>query len=64
MVLEELVISNGIENLSEHLLKYLSKEMKNVIRDLKEVSTGMNMNVKHFHGTIVEYIEHKINLKW
>jgi len=30
-----------------------------VIRDLKEVPTGMNMTVKHLDGTIVEYVEHK-----
>lgn len=30
-----------------------------IIRDLKEVPTGMNMTVKHFDGTIVEYVEHK-----
>lgn len=30
-----------------------------VIRDLKEVPTGMNMTIKHLDGTIVEYVEHK-----
>ncbi|MGY0371980.1 VOC family protein [Clostridium sp. JNZ J1-5] len=30
-----------------------------IIRDLKEVPTGMNMTVKHLDGTIVEYVEHK-----
>lgn len=29
-----------------------------IIRDLKEVPTGMNMTVKHLDGTIVEYVEH------
>ena len=29
-----------------------------VIRDLKEVSTGMNMTVKQADGTVVEYVEH------
>jgi hypothetical protein len=31
-----------------------------VIKDLKEVSTGMNMTVKHLDGTIVEYVEYKV----
>ncbi|AZV57869.1 VOC family protein [Clostridium sp. AWRP] len=35
-----------------------------VIRDLKKVPTGMNMTVKHPDGTVVEYVEHKSNLKW
>ncbi|MBI6873487.1 VOC family protein [Clostridium aciditolerans] len=30
-----------------------------IIRDLKEVPTGMNMTVQHLDGTIVEYVEHK-----
>ncbi len=30
-----------------------------IIRDLKEVPTGMNMTIKHLDGTIVEYVEHK-----
>jgi hypothetical protein len=30
-----------------------------VVKDLKKVSTGMNMTVKHFDGTIVEYVEQK-----
>ena len=30
-----------------------------IIRDLKEVPTGINMTVKHLDGTIVEYVEHK-----
>lgn len=30
-----------------------------IIRDLKEVPTGMNMTVRHLDGTIVEYVEHK-----
>lgn len=33
-----------------------------IIRDLKEVPSGKNMTVKHFDGTIVEYVEHKPNL--
>ncbi|AKN30345.1 glyoxalase [Clostridium carboxidivorans P7] len=35
-----------------------------IIRDLKIVPSGMNMTVKHFDGTIVEYVEHKANLNW
>ena len=30
-----------------------------VIRDLKEVPTGINMTLKHLDGTIVEYVEFK-----
>lgn len=32
--------------------------------DLKEVRSGMNMTVKHFDGTIVEYVEHKTTFEW
>lgn len=30
-----------------------------ILRDIKDVPTGMNMTVKHLDGTIVEYVEHK-----
>lgn len=30
-----------------------------IIRDIKEVPTGLNMTVKHLDSTIVEYVEHK-----
>lgn len=30
-----------------------------IIRDLKEVPTGVNMTVQHLDDTIVEYVEHK-----
>lgn len=42
--------------------EFLLNNGATVIRDLKEVPTGMNMTVKHFDGTIVEYVEHKTNL--
>lgn len=39
--------------------EYLLNNGATIIRDLKEVPSGMNMTVKHFDGTIVEYVEHK-----
>jgi hypothetical protein len=30
-----------------------------ILRDIKEVPTGMNMTVKHLDGTIAEYVEHR-----
>ncbi|MCX7709913.1 MAG: VOC family protein [Clostridia bacterium] len=30
-----------------------------IIRDLRDVPTGVNMTVKHADGTIVEYVEHR-----
>jgi predicted enzyme related to lactoylglutathione lyase len=39
--------------------KYLLDNNSEIIRDIKEVPTGMNMTVKHNDGTIVEYVEHK-----
>lgn len=35
-----------------------------IIRDIKEVPSGWNMTVKHFDGTIVEYVEHKADFVW
>lgn len=35
-----------------------------IIRDIKEVPSGWNMTVKHFDGTIVEYVEHKADFAW
>lgn len=32
-----------------------------VIRDLQVVPTGINITIKHFDGTIIEYVEHKAN---
>lgn len=43
--------------------EFLLNNGATIIRDLKEVPTGMNMTVKHFDGTIVEYVEHKVNTK-
>lgn len=42
---------------------YLLNNGATIIRDLKEVPTGMNMTVKHFDGTIIEYVEHKTTFK-
>lgn len=39
--------------------EFLLKNNAVIIRDLKEVPTGMNITVKHLDGTIVEYVEHK-----
>lgn len=39
--------------------EFLSNNGAVVMRDIKEVPTGMNMTIKHLDGTIVEYIEHK-----
>jgi predicted enzyme related to lactoylglutathione lyase len=44
--------------------EFLLKNKAVIIRDLKEVPTGMNMTVRHVDGTIVEYVEHKANIKW
>lgn len=44
--------------------EFLLKNGATIIRDLKIVPSGMNMTVKHFDGTIIEYVEHKANLKW
>ncbi|KOA19173.1 glyoxalase-like domain protein [Clostridium homopropionicum DSM 5847] len=38
---------------------FLLKNNPKIIRDVKEVPTGMNMTVQHLDGTIVEYVEHK-----
>jgi predicted enzyme related to lactoylglutathione lyase len=38
---------------------YLLRNGSIILRDLKEVPTGMNMTVKHPDGTIVEYVEHR-----
>lgn len=32
-----------------------------IIRDLKEVPTGVNMTAKHSDGNIIEYVEHRIS---
>jgi predicted enzyme related to lactoylglutathione lyase len=43
--------------------EFLLKNGAVIVRDLKEVPTGMNFTVKHLDGTIIEYVEHKnINL--
>jgi len=36
---------------------FLLNNGSTIIRDLKEVPTGINMTVKHLDGTIVEYVE-------
>ena len=38
---------------------FLLNDGAEVIVDIKDVPTGMNMTVKHLDGTIVEYVEHK-----
>ncbi|NMM65932.1 VOC family protein [Clostridium sp. P21] len=44
--------------------EFLLNNGATIIRDLKIVPSGMNMTVKHFDGTIIEYVEHKANLNW
>lgn len=44
--------------------EYLLNNGAVIIRDLKEVPSGRNMTVKHFDGTIVEYVEHKPNFQF
>ncbi|WP_297421846.1 VOC family protein [Clostridium sp.] len=44
--------------------EYLLNNGATIIRDLKVVPSGMNMTVKHFDGTLVEYVEHKANFDW
>jgi hypothetical protein len=41
---------------------FLLNNGADVISDIKEVPTGYNMTVKHFDGTIAEYVEHKAAL--
>ena len=38
--------------------KYLLEHGATIIKDCKEVPTGINMTVKHEDGTIAEYVEH------
>ena len=38
---------------------FLLNNGASIIRDIKEVPTGLNMTVKHLDGSIVEYVEHK-----
>ena len=44
--------------------EFLLKNGAAVIKDIKEVPSGWNMTVKHFDGTIVEYVEHKTDFIW
>ena len=39
--------------------KYLLEHGATIIKDCKEVPTGINMTVKHNDGIIAEYVEHK-----
>ena len=39
--------------------EYLLSHGATIIRDLKEVPTGINMTVKHADGVIIEYVEHR-----
>lgn len=41
---------------------FLLKNGAKIIRDLREVPTGINMTVQHLDGTIVEYVEHRNNI--
>lgn len=38
---------------------YLLSNGAFIVRDLKQVPTGMNMTLKHADGTVVEYVEMK-----
>ncbi|HBF38091.1 MAG TPA: glyoxalase [Firmicutes bacterium] len=38
---------------------FLLKNGATIVRDLREVPTGINMTVRHLDGTIVEYVEHR-----
>ncbi len=38
---------------------YLLSNGALIVRDLKQVPTGMNMTMKHADGTVVEYVEMK-----
>jgi len=38
--------------------KYLLEHGAAIIKDCKEVPTGINMTVKHMDGIIAEYVEH------
>lgn len=46
-------VVDSIAEFKDHLMKNGAK----IIRDLKQVPTGINMTVKHADGTIVEYVE-------
>jgi len=39
--------------------KYLNQNGAIIIREPKEVPTGINMTVKHADGSIIEYVEHR-----
>ena len=46
----------------DSIIEYRDFLLKNgaiIIRDLKEVPTGINMTIKHLDGTTIEYVEHK-----
>lgn len=47
-----------VDSISEYK-EFLLQNGATILRDLKEVPTGINMTVQHLDGTIVEYVEHR-----
>ena len=47
----------------EEFKEFLLKNDATIIRDIQQVPTGFNMTVQHKDGIIIEYVEHKNNLK-
>lgn len=45
-----------VDSITEYR-EFLLNNGATIIRDLKEVPSGMNMTLKHLDGTIVEYVE-------
>jgi len=39
--------------------KFLLKNGATIIRDIRQVPTGLNITLRHRDGTIIEYVEHK-----
>lgn len=47
-----------VDSLSEYR-DFLIQNGAEIIRDIQQVPTGLNMTIKHRDGVIVEYVEHK-----
>ena len=45
----------------EEFKEFLLKNDATIIRDIRQVPTGLNMTLRHKDGTIIEYVEHKKN---
>ncbi len=45
----------------EEFKEFLLKNDATIIRDIRQVPTGLNVTLRHKDGTIIEYVEHKKN---